>query len=84
MLASLSLIPISSNGLSIALHKGKHQCTYPISSFISYNHFSLSSNSFIASLDFISLPKTVHETLSHLGWCNAIIEEINALDNNGT
>ncbi|MGZ7362318.1 reverse transcriptase domain-containing protein, partial [Streptococcus pyogenes] len=40
--------------------------------------------SFIASLDSITVPKTVHEALSHPGWHNAMIEEMNALDDNGT
>lgn len=64
--------------------KVKCQCTYLISSFVSYNCLSSSSCSFIASLDSISILKTVHEAISHLGWHKAMIEEMNALDNNGT
>lgn len=30
--------PISNDDLPIALHEGKRQCTYPISSYISYNN----------------------------------------------
>lgn len=80
--SSLDLVP--GNDLPIALHKGKHLCTYLISSFISYNCLSSSSCSFIVSCDSISIPKIVHEAISHLGWHNAIIEEMNALDDNGT
>ena len=29
-------------------------------------------------LDSISIPKTVHETLSHSGWRSVMIEEVNA------
>ncbi|EOY04903.1 Cysteine-rich RLK (RECEPTOR-like protein kinase) 8 [Theobroma cacao] len=35
-------------------------------------------------LGFCSIPKTVHETLSHPGWRAAIVEEMMALDGNGT
>ena len=39
---------------------------------------------FIASLDSISLPNKVSEALAHPSWRSAIIEEMNALTNNGT
>ena len=45
---------------------------------------SPSSCSFITTLDSVSVPKTVHEALAHSGWRNAMIEEMNALDVNGT
>ncbi|XP_075076631.1 uncharacterized protein LOC107793242 [Nicotiana tabacum] len=70
--------------LPIAIHKGTRQCTYPISSFVSYDHLSTSSSSFIASLDSARIPKTVREALSHPGWNDAMIEEMMALDENGT
>ena len=70
--------------LPIAFRKGKRQCTYPISSFVSYDHLSPSSFSFVASLDRVSIPKTVQEALSHPGWRNAMIEYMNVLDANGT
>lgn len=76
--------PVSNDDLPIALRKGKRQCAYPVSSCVSYNHLPTSSCSFITSLDSISLPKTVHEALSHPGWRNAMIEEMNALDGNDT
>ena len=65
-------------------HKGKRkrQCAHPISLFVSYNH--LSSCSFIASLDFISLSNTIPEALSHPGWRSAMVDEMQALDDNGT
>ena len=61
----------------------KRQCAHPISSFVSYNHFSSSSCSFIASLDSISLPNTVREALSHPGWHSAMVDKMQALDDNG-
>ena len=32
----------------------------------------------------ISIPKTIHEAISHPHWHNAMIQEMNALDDNGT
>ena len=49
--AASSSDPVQNDDLPIALHKGKRQCAHPISSFVSYNHLSSSSCSFIASLD---------------------------------
>ena len=76
--------PVLSDDLPIALHKGKCQCTHPVSSFCSYNHLSSHSCSFIASLDSISLPNKVSEALAHPGWRSAMIEEMDALTDNDT
>ena len=57
---------------------------HPISSFCSYNHFLSYSYSFIAFLDSISLSNDVPEALSHSSWRNAMIEEMDALNDNGT
>ena len=45
---------------------------------------SSSSCSFIASLDSISLTNTVREALSHPGCGSAMVDEMQALDDNGT
>lgn len=55
-----------------------------ISLFVSYHQLSSPTYSFITSLDSTSILNIVHETFSHLGWLNAMIEEINALHDNGT
>ena len=68
----------------IALRKDKRQCAHLISSFASYNHLSYSSCSCIASLDSISLLNTICEALSHPGWRGAMVNEMQALDDNGT
>lgn len=70
--------------LPIALRKGKRQCAYPISSFVTYDHLSASSSSFVATVDSVSIPTSVSNALSHPGWRQAMIEEMNALDSNGT
>ena len=79
-----TLDPVFSDDLPIALRKGKHQCIHQISSFCSYNHLSSHSCSFIASLDFISLPNNVPKALSHPDWRSAMIKEMDALNDNGT
>ena len=60
---SSSLNAVSKDDLPIALHKGKQQCNYLVSLIVSYKHLSPSSCFFIASLDSISIPKTIHEAL---------------------
>ena len=73
---------VLSDDLPIALRKGKFQCAHPISSFCS--RLSSQSCSFIASLNTISLLNKVSETLSHPGWRRTMIEEMDALTDNGT
>ncbi|KAK3005987.1 hypothetical protein RJ639_016554 [Escallonia herrerae] len=75
--------PPNDLGLPIGFRKGKRHCTlpkYPIANFISYDHLSSSSSSLIVSLDSVSIPKTVKDALSHPGWHNAMLEEIQALE----
>ena len=82
-LATLTSDPVP-NDLPIAFRKGRRQCVHPIPSFCTYNKLSSQSCSFIASLDSISLLNPFQEALSHPGWCSAMIEEMDALDGNGT
>ena len=76
--------PIPDDDLPIALHKGRRQCVHPISLFCIYNQLSSQSCYFIASLDSISLPNTFQEALSHPDRRSAMIEEMDALNGNGT
>ena len=78
--------PASDLDLPIGLRKGKHQCksVYSIANFVSYDHLSPSSSAFVASLDSVSIPKTIKEALNHPGWYNAMLEEIQALEVNHT
>ncbi|CAH9074829.1 unnamed protein product [Cuscuta epithymum] len=82
--ASSDLVSTSDLDLPIALRKGTRSCTHPISSFVSYSQLSPASCSFVASIDSISVPKSVKEALSHPEWRHAMVEEMNALDLNGT
>ena len=76
--------PVPDDDLLIALRKGRRRCIHPISSFCTYNQLSSQSCSFIASLDSISLSNTFQEALSHPCWYSAMIEEMDALNGNGT
>ncbi|OIT33849.1 putative mitochondrial protein, partial [Nicotiana attenuata] len=78
--------PPNNLDLPISLRKGTRTCksTYSVANFVSYDHLSSTSRSMIASLDSISVPKTVHEALNHPGWSDAMLEEIHALEDNHT
>ncbi|RVW75547.1 Retrovirus-related Pol polyprotein from transposon RE1 [Vitis vinifera] len=78
--------PSSDLDLPISLRKGKQHCKsiYSIANFVSYDHLSSSSSVLVASIDSISVPKTVTEALNHPGWKNAMLEEICALEDNHT
>ena len=76
--------PVPDDDIPITLRKGRRQCAHPISLFCTNNQLSSQSCSFIASLDYISLPNTFQEALSHPGWRSVMIEEMDALNENGT
>ncbi|RVX21188.1 Retrovirus-related Pol polyprotein from transposon TNT 1-94 [Vitis vinifera] len=61
--------PSSDLDLPISLRKGKRHCKsiYSIANFVSYDHLSSSSSVLVASIDSISVPKTVTEALNHPG-----------------
>ena len=89
LLLATSSLPASASSdsdldLPIALRKDKHNCTHPISSFVSYNHLSQSTHSFVTSLDSMTIPKILDKALSHNGWRTAMEEEMSALEANGT
>ena len=80
-LATSLSYPIHSDDILIALRKGKHRRVHRFPPFVIIT-MSSHSCSFIASLD--SSPSHFREDLSHLGWCSAMIEEMDALNDNGT
>jgi len=72
--------------LPITLCKGtcRYTTEHPIYNFVSYHSLSLGYSTFISSFSSISLPKTITNALSHLGWQDAKVEEIFALHSNRT
>ncbi|KAL6349531.1 hypothetical protein AAG906_034188 [Vitis piasezkii] len=73
------------NDLPIALRKQPRSCTlHPISKFVSYNALSAKCRAFTTNLDRIQIPKNIQEALKIPEWKEAVIEEIRALEKNGT
>ena len=71
--------------LPIALRKQPCSCTlHPISKFVSYNALSSKCCAFTTNLDRIQIPKNVQEALEIPEWREAVMEEIRALEKNGT
>ncbi|KAK2380773.1 putative mitochondrial protein [Trifolium repens] len=80
-------VPVEpSDDLPIALHKGKRSTAnpYPVYNFLSYHRLSPSYVAFVSALSSVSIPKTVHEALSHPRWKQAMIDEMIALESNQT
>jgi hypothetical protein len=80
------VLPPASDSLPIALWKGTCSCTtqHPINQFVSTSSLSPSLSCFISHLSSISIPKTVHDALSHSSWRQAMELEMRALHQNGT
>lgn len=88
-LNSLSTEPHTKDfDLPIAIRKGTRECIkrplYPLSHYVSLNHFSPSHKNFIVNLNAISVPNTLSEALTKSEWRNAMREEMEALEKNKT
>ena len=57
---------------------------HPLYAFVSYDHAYPQYYTFVLSSSFISIPKTTGEALSHLGWHQAMIDEMSTLYSNST
>ena len=70
----------------IAIRKGTRSSRnpHPIYNFLSYHRLSPSYSSFVFSLSSHSVPSNIHEALSHPGWRQAMIDEMQALEHSGT
>jgi len=78
--------PDPSVDLLIALCKGNRSTSnpHPIYNFLSYHRLSPLHHAFVSAVSTISIPKTVKEALSHPGWRQAMIDEMNALESSST
>ena len=67
--------------LPIVIRKGTRSShnPHPIYNFLTYHLLSSLYSAFVSTLSSVSVPKTVHEALSHLGWKHAKVEEMAAL-----
>ena len=71
--------------LPIALRKGKRSCTdHPLSKHLSYGKLSQKQKSFVSEVTNIFIPKNIQEALDDPDWTLAVMEELNALEKNGT
>ena len=57
---------------------------HPIYNFLTYHHLSSPYPAFTYTLSYVSLPKTMHEALSHPSWKQAMVEEMATLHSTGT
>ena len=85
-LSSMTPILPSPADLPITVRKGtRSSCNpYLIYNFLTYHRLSSPYSVFISTLSSVSLPKTLHEALSHPGWEQAMVEEMAALHSIGT
>ena len=74
--------------LPIAFRKGTRTYTkkpfYPLSNYISFHKFSPTHKTFLANLNFISIPTNIFVALSDKNWKQAIDTKIEALQKNKT
>nr|CAN79672.1 hypothetical protein VITISV_012210 [Vitis vinifera] len=76
----------SPDDLPIAIRKGTRSThnPHPIYNFLSYHRLSSPYSAFVSAISFVSFPKSTHEALSHPGWRQAMVDEMDALHSNGT
>ena len=74
------------SNLPIALRKGMRSThnSSPHYISLSYHRLSLPFYTFLSSLSSVTIPKTVCEALAHLGWRQAMTDELSALHNSET
>ena len=71
--------------LPIVLRKCSRTCTqHSIKNFISYVGLSQPYQAFISRLDNVQILANIQEALIHIGWKQAVQEEIMALENTNT
>ena len=82
--SSITLVLPSPANLPITIRKGNHSSRnpHPIYSFLTYRRLHHILLLFPPSS--ISLPASVQDALSHLGWKHAMVEEMVALHSTGT
>ena len=84
--SSSAPVPQPSDDLPIAIRKGTCSTSNPhlVYNFISFHCLSLPYFAFVSTLSSVSTPNSTSEALSHLGWRQAMAEEIDVFYSNGT
>ena len=57
---------------------------HPIAKYVSFHKLSQNYTTFTSNLSSVSLLKTIQEALGHTEWRTTIMEEMQALEKNGT
>jgi len=72
--------------LPIAIRKGIRSTRNPSPYYtaLSYHRLSQPFYTCLSSISFVSIPKSVGDALAHPRWRQAMLDEMNALQNNGT
>lgn len=71
--------------LPIAIRKGTRSCTqHSISNFLGYAHLSTPMQALVTQLSKESVPTTIQEAWQDPKWKKAVMEEMTALEKNGT
>ena len=84
--SSIALVPQPSDDLPIVIQKGTRSTSnpHPVYNFLSFHRLSLPYFAFVSTLSSISTPKNTNDALSHPGWKQEIVEEMDALYSNDT
>jgi len=69
---------------SSPLHETSSSTSHPLSNFIDYNRFSSSHRAFLASVTSHFEPKYYSQAVKDPRWCDAMAQEIRALEENHT
>ena len=72
--------------LEIAIRKGIRSTRNPSPHYtaLSYHRLSQPFYTCLSSISSVSIPKSVGDALAHPGWRQAMLDEMNAFQNNGT
>jgi len=72
--------------LPVAIRKGIRSTRNPSPHYtaLSYHRLSQPFYACLSSISSVSIPKSVSDALAHPGWCQAMLDELSALQNSGT
>ena len=72
--------------LPIAIRKGIHSTRNHSPHYTALNYHKLSQSFYtcLSSISSVSIPKSIGDALAHPGWHQAMLDEMNALQNNET
>ncbi|XP_052725873.1 retrovirus-related Pol polyprotein from transposon TNT 1-94 isoform X1 [Vigna angularis] len=78
--------PATESDLPIALRKGIRSTRNPSPHYTVLNYHRLSPSFYtcLSSISSVSIPKSVGDAFTHPGWCQAMMDELSALQESGT